>query len=118
MHHARHAHVVHVLEAARRQRRHVDTSDRSSEHRPALNRLALRILLDRDVEALAANQLAVADLLRGVRLVRDDAVDDVQIIGGRAELRRGHRDQRLARRRARLRQVLVIEVHRMALAAR
>ena len=118
VHHARHAHVVHVLEAARRQRRHVDTSDRSSEHRPALNRLALRILLDRDVEALAANQLAVADLLRGVRLVRDDAVDDVQIIGGRAELRRGHRDQRLARRRARLRQVLVIEVHRMALAAR
>ncbi len=78
-------------------------------------RFAARV--QRQVELLAADQLAVADPSRRVPLHADDAVDDRQLFDRHRQAVGGQTQQRLARRRAGLREVGLVEVGRRRLAA-
>ena len=57
--HARHAHVVHELELTGDHRVHVDARHRCAEHGPFTRVPALRLRIEPDVEAPAADELAV-----------------------------------------------------------
>ena len=68
--HSGKAHVVDVLELAGDHGRHVGTADGLAEDGPLAGGFALGLLIEREVEFLAADQLAVGDFFRRDRFSR------------------------------------------------
>ena len=116
--HARHAHVVDEFELAGDDLGDIETVDRLSEHGPFAGRLALGVRIEREVEFLAADQLAIGHSFGCIAGGGDDSVGGSELIHGHTELLRRHFNERLARGGRGLSQILVIEIRRVRLAAR
>ncbi len=77
--------VVHELELSRRHRVHVDARNRRAQDGPFIRRLPLRRRVEREIELLPADQLAIADPLRRVPLDADHAIQRSEAIDGHGE---------------------------------
>jgi hypothetical protein len=114
MHHPRHANVVRVFEPAGHHLGHVEPLGRVAEDGPLARGFALRVRIQREVEFLAADQLAIRNR---ALLMPHDAVPRRESIGRHAPLLRRHLHERLARGRRGQREVGMVEVLRMRLRA-
>ena len=107
MHHARNVHVHGPLERAVHLGGNVVALRRVADNLELLNRLDLRhaggrvdvVPRERDVEALAANQLAVGDAPGRLRLHADHGVAHLEPIDRHAEVRGRHLEQHAPRLR-------------------
>ena len=116
--HAGQANVVHVFELPGGHGGHVGTADRLAEHGPFARVFALGIPVEREIELPAADQLAVGNLFRCIRASTDDAVRGRELVHRNAEALGRDLEQCFARRRAGEREIAVIEIRGMGLAAR
>ena len=96
-------------------RGHVEALDGIAEHGPFARRLALRVRIQRQIEFLAADELAVGD--RSSSRV-NDAIAGGEPLDRHAPLLRRHLQQRFARRRRGKSKIVVIEILRMRLRTR
>jgi hypothetical protein len=101
MHHARQLHVNRPLQRSVHLGGDVVTLGRCAHDFQILNGFDLRlasggvdaIAREGDVESLAANQLAVGDLLRGVRLDRDHTSNHGEVVDRDSEASGRHREK-------------------------
>ena len=115
--HARQAHVMHKLKLSGDERGQIRTPRRSPQHRPFACGLPFNIGIELDLELLSADQFAITHFFRGVALRADHAVCRDKLVCGYAEPLRSQFEKRLARRGCGLRQILLVEVGGMRLAA-
>ncbi len=116
--HSGHAHVVDVFQLRGGHRGQIDTRHRLAEDRPFARLFAFRVRIHRQAESPAAHQLAVGHRLVPIAPDAGDAPIDDDRVARHGEPGRGQIDQRFARGRAGQREVRVVEVRRMRLAAR
>ncbi len=80
--HSWHAHVVNVFELARRHGRNFNARHGGSENRPFRCRLPPGASIEREIEFLSADELAIADLFGWIGFRADDAVPGGQLVRG------------------------------------
>ncbi|OGU01959.1 MAG: hypothetical protein A2W29_14015 [Gemmatimonadetes bacterium RBG_16_66_8] len=115
--HARHTHVVHELELPGDHGRELHTWDGRAQHGPLTRMPAPGVRVERDVELPAADQLAVADASPRIGPDGNDSLGRRELVGRDVEALRRQPEQRFACRGRGLRQVAVVEVLWVRLAA-